>query len=82
MDELEKKVLAVLEEACGDPRVSRDLDLDLYREELLDSFAWVQLLEGLEDAFGIQLWPTQVSREETSTPRKVVELVRRFLSDP
>lgn len=78
MDSLERRVLALLAQACGDPRVAAEPDLDLYQENLLDSFAWVQLLEGLEDAFGLELWPTQVKPEETATPAKVVALVRRM----
>ena len=79
MDEVERRVLDLLAEACGDPRAGEDPDLDLYGEGLLDSFAWVQLLEGLEDAFGIELWPTQVSRADTATPRAVAALVRERL---
>lgn len=79
MDATEKKILAVLAEACGSPRVTEEPELDLYQGGLLDSFAWVGLLEGLEDAFGIELWPTQVQPEETATPAKVVELVKGML---
>jgi len=82
MDLLEQRVLELLAEACGDPRAASDLDLDLYGENLLDSFAWVQLLEGLEDAFGLELWPTQVSRQDTATPRKIAALVRRMKNPP
>jgi len=80
MDFLEQTVLRLLAEACGDPRAAADRDLDLYRENLLDSFAWVQLLEGLEDAFGLELWPTQVRPEDAATPGDLVALVRRMLA--
>ena len=82
MDNLDEAVYRLLADAVDDPRVISCPDLDLYGEGLLDSFAWVQLLEGLEDAFGIELWPTQVSRAQTATPRAVVELVRSRLSSP
>lgn len=81
MDTLEQKVLEVLAEACDDPRILTQPKLDLYGEDLLDSFAWVQLLEGLEDAFDLEVWPTQVSPEETATPERVVRLVRRLLAE-
>lgn len=81
MDPLEQKVLQLLAEACGDPRAAADPDLDLYGENLLDSFAWVQLLEGLEDTFGLELWPTQVHPEDTATPGKLVALVRKMLEN-
>ena len=81
MDELERRVLELLASACGDPRAARELDLDLYGEALLDSFAWVQLLEALEDAFGLELWPTRVKPEDTATPARLVALVREMLGE-
>lgn len=81
MDELERRVLELLASACGDPRAAREPDLDLYGEALLDSFAWVQLLEALEDAFGLELWPTRVKPENTATPAKLVALVREMLGE-
>lgn len=81
MDELERRVLELLASACGDPRATREPDLDLYGEALLDSFAWVQLLEALEDAFGLELWPTRVKPENTATPAKLVAVVRGMLGE-
>lgn len=79
MDPLEEKVLDLLVQSCGDPRAAADPGLDLYRENLMDSFALVQLLEGLEDTFGLELWPTQVHREDIATPGRIVRLVREKL---
>lgn len=76
MDDLETKVLEILAEVCGDRRVVEIPELDLYKENLLDSFGLVQLLEGLEDELGLEIWPTQVKREETATPKAVVEMVK------
>ena len=77
MEEFEARVLGLLAEVCGDRRVLEDPGLDLYGENLLDSFGLVQLLEGLEDELGVELWLTQVKREETATPGAVVELAKR-----
>lgn len=81
MEALEQRVLEILAAACDDHRVLTQPELDLYGEDLLDSFAWVQLLEGLEDAFDLEVWPTQVPPEETATPERVVGLVRRLLAE-
>ena len=42
MEGLEGQVLALLAEVCGEPRVAGELELDLYGENLMDSFALVQ----------------------------------------
>ena len=81
MDAIESRALEILAEVCEDSRVLEDPGLDLYRENLLDSFALVQLLEALEDELGVEIWLTQVKREETATPGQVAALVRRLAAE-
>ena len=81
MDAIESRALEILAEVCEDSRVLEDPGLDLYRENLLDSFALVQLLEAVEDELGVEIWLTQVKREETATPGQVAALVRRLAAE-
>ena len=71
----ESIILGLLAQACDDPRVLEEPDLDLYQEDLLDSLAMLQFFDGLESELHLTLFPTQVSREELHTPRRVVETV-------
>lgn len=67
-------VYALLYEICEDERVY-DADCDLFDNDLLDSFAMIELFSAFEDA-GLALSPTRVGPEQLRTPRGIVQLVQ------
>ena len=73
---MEEKVLQILGGLCGAEPGELSPGLDLFEEGLLDSFATVQLLLELEEAFGVSLALEELSREQIATPAKIVALVR------
>ncbi len=72
-----EKVLVLLERIAQTDEVRRNLDLELYDEHLLDSLGTVQLMVYLGEDFDIDVTPSEVDREEWSTPRKIVTYVER-----
>ncbi len=74
--ELREKVLEILEEICDDSVVKEETEIDLFENGLLDSVAIVELLVAIEEAFGLVLSPTELTREDIKTPERVVELIR------
>jgi D-alanine--poly(phosphoribitol) ligase subunit 2 len=66
------KVLEELEQITGTDQVRRDLDIDLFKEDLLDSLGSIQLLVALGEDFQIQLSPAEIDRAMWSTPRKII----------
>ena len=73
---MEETVMNVLAEAIGTEADQLDSDLELFEEELLDSFGVISLLVGIEDALGIRIEPTEITREEISTPAKLIACVK------
>ncbi len=73
---MEEKVLQILGGLCGAEPGELSPGLDLFGEGLLDSFATVQLLLELEEAFGVSLALEELSREQIATPAKIAALVR------
>ena len=71
---LEDSVRALLVQACGTQRVLQP-GADLLEEELLDSLAFIELLEGLED-LGIILQPTRIPKDRFRTVDSILALVR------
>ena len=61
-------------EACGSAAAARP-GTDLFETGLLDSLAFITLLEGLED-LGITLQPTQIDRACFRTPEGILALAR------
>ncbi|MBP5653130.1 MAG: D-alanine--poly(phosphoribitol) ligase subunit 2 [Lachnospiraceae bacterium] len=70
-------VRAMLFEICEDERVF-EKDIDLIESGILDSLAFIELFCFLED-HGIDLQPTQVSRESLRTPEAIEKLIHEHL---
>lgn len=74
---MEDKVLDILAEICEDEVVKEEPDINIVEEGLVDSLAYMQLLFEIEDKLGVVIAPTEFSREEMDTPRKIVEIVSK-----
>ncbi|HAZ37321.1 MAG TPA: D-alanine--poly(phosphoribitol) ligase subunit 2 [Clostridiaceae bacterium] len=74
---MEEKVLSILEDICGTDEIKNDMDIDLFENGLLDSLGVIELIVDIEDNFNIKLEPTEVKREDISTPRKVIEYLSK-----
>ena len=74
-EELEEKMLDLLEDITGDEAVREQRDVDLFEEGLLDSMAAVELLVDFEEEFGVSIAPTGVPREEMNTVNLIIHQV-------
>lgn len=74
-EEVEAKLLDMLEEVCDSDEVRTHRDEDLFELGLLDSMAAVELLVDIEDTFGISIAPTEVEREEMNTVNLIIHQV-------
>ncbi|MGN0673980.1 MAG: D-alanine--poly(phosphoribitol) ligase subunit DltC [Anaerovoracaceae bacterium] len=75
MDEIKETMLDILEEMTGEPMVKEDLDLNLLEEGLLDSLDYVTLQLEIEDRFGVLLPPSEYTKEELDTPRRIIDVI-------
>lgn len=74
-EEVEAKLLDMLEEVCDSEEVRTHRDEDLFELGLLDSMAAVELLVDIEDTFGVSIAPTEVEREEMNTVNLIIHQV-------
>jgi D-alanine--poly(phosphoribitol) ligase subunit 2 len=68
-------VLAALETVVRTDEIRRDLDLELFELNLLDSLGTVELMVILSADLGLDLSPAEIDRDEWATPRKIVAYV-------
>lgn len=73
--ELEKRVLDLIADICGDDCVYEERDLDLFEEGLFDSMAAIEFLVSLEDEFDVSIAPTELERSDMNTPEKIIQRV-------
>lgn len=74
-NELESKVLDMLEDICADDAVREERDVDLFDAGLLDSLAAIEVLVGIEESFGVEIAPTAVERKEMNTVNKIIDQI-------
>ena len=74
-EELEEKMLDILEEVCGDDEVRTNRDEDLFALGLLDSMGAIELWVDIEDVFGVYIAPTEVERDEMNTVNLIIHQV-------
>ena len=74
-NEIESRVLEMLEEICDDEAVREERDVDLFEAGLLDSLAAIEVLVGIEENFGVEIAPTAVERKEMNTVNKINEQI-------
>lgn len=72
---MKEKVLDILVDLCDDDIVKNDLDIDLFETGLLDSLAFVELLYSFEENFGVVISPSEIQREDISTPNKIINIL-------
>ena len=73
---MENKFFDILEELCGDEIVKENPDINLLDEDLMDSLDYTELLIEIEDAFGVVIAPSEVTREEMDTPNKILSVIK------
>ena len=71
----EERLVALIEDICGDPVVREERDIDLFDEGLFDSMAAIELLVAIEDEFGVAIAPTEVEREDMNTVNLIIARV-------
>lgn len=74
-EQVEAKLLDLLEEICDDDAVRQERDIDLFEAGLLDSMGAIDLLASIEEAFDVIIAPTEVEREEMNSTNKIIERV-------
>ena len=70
----------MIEELCGDEIVRENQDIDLLEEGLIDSLDYIELLLWIEEAFGLKMSPSELTREEMATPNRIIAVVEKRLA--
>ena len=72
---MKERILDILAELCADDSIKENLDIDLREEGLIDSLDYIELLAQIEEEFGLVLSPSELTRGEMSTPRKILKTI-------
>ncbi|PGK52934.1 D-alanine--poly(phosphoribitol) ligase subunit 2, partial [Bacillus cereus] len=67
------QVLDILEEVCENDILKENLDVQLFEEGILDSFATVSLLVEFQDRLNIEVSISDFNRDEWAIPNMIIK---------
>jgi D-alanine--poly(phosphoribitol) ligase subunit 2 len=73
-------VLSAVETVVRTSELRRNLDLELFELDLLDSLGIVELMVALLERLGLDLSPAEIDRAEWATPRLIIAFVEQRLA--
>jgi len=74
---MENRVLDIIVEVCDNEMIRKNMDIDLLENDMIDSLAFITLIERLEEEFDIEIQPTQETPDTWRNVESIVELVKR-----
>ncbi|MEI6387691.1 MAG: D-alanine--poly(phosphoribitol) ligase subunit DltC [Spirochaetota bacterium] len=74
---MEEKILDLIVEMTKCEEIRQDLDVDLFKNGLLDSLGTIELLIELDQRFGILIEASELDRSEIATARKLLAFIAR-----
>jgi len=76
---MEEKLLDLLVEQTGYEEIRLNRDIDMFKNGLIDSLGFINLIIELEQRFGVIVDPADVERTEIQTPNLFVKFVSERL---
>ncbi|MEB9880674.1 MULTISPECIES: D-alanine--poly(phosphoribitol) ligase subunit DltC [Bacillus] len=73
MAKFKNQVLDILEEVCENDILKENLDVQLFEEGILDSFATVSLLVEFQDRLNIEVSISDFNRDEWAIPNMIIK---------
>ena len=75
---MEEKIIEIIENLTDFKYLNTNRDIDLLENEILDSLAFIELIEMLNDEFNIEIQPTQVTPDTWRSVKKIAEYVQKL----
>ena len=75
---MEEKIIEIIEKLTDFKDLNNNRDIDLLENEILDSLAFIELIEMLNDEFNIEIQPTKVSPDTWRSVKKIAEYIKQL----
>ncbi len=73
---MRKKIINMIIELTNYTELLNNLDVDLIKEDILDSLAFIELITRLEDEFNIEIYPTKLPKNTWNNIDNIVTMVK------
>lgn len=75
---MEERIIDIIEELTGYEELRTKRDIDLLENDILDSLAFIELINTLNDEFNIEIQPTQVTPTTWRTIEGITKMVEEL----
>ena len=76
---MEERIISIICDVCGNDEVRKNKNIDLLAEDVLDSMAFIELVQRLEDEFDIEIQPTEEKPSTWRNVKNISEMVEEKL---
>ena len=78
---MENKIIQIISEVCDSGLIKENKNIDLLENDLIDSLAFITLIQRLEEEFNVEIQPTQETPDAWRTVDSIIELVKRYQNE-
>lgn len=75
---MEEKIIEIIENLTDYKELENNKNIDLLENEILDSLAFIELIEKLNDEFNIEVQPTEVTPNTWRSVKNIAEYIQRL----
>lgn len=72
---MEERIIQIIEELTGVKDINKNTDL--LEEEILDSLAFIELIETLENEYDVEIQPTQVPPDTWRSVQNITTFIKK-----
>lgn len=76
---MEDRIIEIIEKITEYKEIKNNKDIDLLENEILDSLAFIELIEMLNEEFNIELQPTQIKPDIWRSVKSIAEYIQQLL---
>ena len=75
---MEEKIIEIIENLTDYKDLKCNKDIDLLENEILDSLAFIELIETLNNEFNVEIQPTQVKPDTWRSVKNIAEYIQQL----
>ena len=75
---MEEKIIEIIEKLTDYKELKNNKDIDLLENEILDSLAFIELIETMNNEFNVEVQPTEVTPDTWRSVKNIAEYIQRL----
>lgn len=75
---MEEKIIDIIIKLTDYKELKNNKDIDLLENEILDSLAFIELIETMNNEFNVEIQPTEVTPDTWRSVKNIAEYIQRL----